>query len=161
MNGPTRVSTPRQILLSTIHVDTTQFEGTAALRCTVGVALVLAGGLLAGQPLVGAFGAIGAVSVGFGSFQGAYRSRAAGMIAAALGWGFWVFSGSPAGPSTGAAIAIGTITAFASGMLTALGPAASFVGLQCVVAALIAGGFPQDIGGAALRAALVLGGGLV
>ena len=36
MDESTRVSTPRQILLSTTHVDPTVFEGAAALRCTVG-----------------------------------------------------------------------------------------------------------------------------
>ena len=99
MDGPARVSTPRQILLSTTHVDTTSFEGTAALRCTVGVAIVLVVGLVLRRPLVSAFGAIGAVSVGFGSFQGAYRSRAAVMIAAAAGMALSVFLGSVGGYS--------------------------------------------------------------
>ncbi|MEO7276310.1 MAG: FUSC family protein, partial [Vicinamibacterales bacterium] len=161
MDGPVRVSTSRQILLSTAHVDTTLFEGAAALRCTVGVAIVLLVGLALGQPLVSAFGAIGAVSVGFGSFQGAYRSRAAVMIAAAAGMAVSVLLGSVGGSSDLSSTAIATAAAFASGMFVALGPSASFVGLQCVVAVLIAGGFPSDLRGAAIRAALVLGGGLV
>src|SRR6476661_4808761 len=70
MDGPARVSTPRHILLSTMHVDATLFEGMAALRCTVGVAIVLVVGLVLRLPVVSAFGAVGAVSVGFGSFQG-------------------------------------------------------------------------------------------
>jgi len=63
MDGPARVSTPRHILLSTMHVDTTLFEGMAALRCTVGVAIVLVVGLVLRLPVVSAFGAVGAVSV--------------------------------------------------------------------------------------------------
>jgi len=161
MDESTRVSTPRQILLSTTHVDPTVFEGAAAFRCTVGVGIVLALGLVLGQPLVSAFGAIGAVSVGFGSFQGAYRSRAAVMIAAAAGMAVSVLLGSVGGSSDVASIATATGAAFISGILVALGPSASFVGLQCVVAALIAGGFPSDARGAAVRAALVLGGGLI
>ena len=43
----------------------------------------------------------------------------------------------------------------------ALGPAASFVGLQSIVAVVIAEGFPADLPNAAGRAALVFGGGLV
>ena len=161
MDGPARVSTSRQILLTTTHVDTSLFEGVAALRCTVGVGIVLAVGLALGQPMISAFGAIGAVSVGFGSFQGAYRSRAAVMIAAAVGMAVSVLLGSVGGASDPASIAIATAAAFASGMFVSLGPSASFVGLQCVVAVLIAGGFPADLRGAAIRAALVLGGGLI
>ena len=161
MDGPARVSTPRHILLSTMHVDTTLFEGMAALRCTVGVAIVLVVGLVLRLPVVSAFGAVGAVSVGFGSFQGAYRSRAAVMVAAAAGMAFSVLLGSVGGSSDLASVAIATGAAFASGMLIALGPSASFVGLQCVVAALIAGGFPANLRDAAIRAGLVLGGGLI
>jgi hypothetical protein len=138
-----------------------QFEGLGAVRCTVGVAIVLAAGLLAGQPAVSAFGAVGAVSVGFGSFQGAYRSRAAVMLWAAAGMALSVFVGSVAGVSHVASIVTATLVGFASGLVVAVGPAASFVGLQCGVAVLVASGFPADARGALLRAAIVLGGGLV
>ena len=151
----------RPILQSTTHVEWSQFEGLAALRCTVGVAIPLVVGLTLGQPLVSAFGAVGAVSVGFGSFQGAYRSRAEVMVYAAAAMALSIFAGSLAGHSAPACIAVATLWAFASGLLVAVGPAAAFVGLQSVVAVLIAGGFPTDAEGAALRAAIVLGGGLV
>ena len=151
----------RPILQSTTHVEWSQFEGLAALRCTVGVAIPLVVGLALGQPLVSAFGAVGAVSVGFGSFQGAYRSRAEVMVYAAAGMALSIFVGSLAGHSALASIAVAVLWAFASGLLVAVGPAAAFVGLQSVVAVLIAGGFPTGAGGAALRAAIVLAGGLV
>ncbi len=142
-------------------VDWSLFEGTAALRCTVGVAIPLLLGLAFDQPGLGAFGAIGAVSVGFGSFQGAYRSRAAVMLFAAVGMALSVFVGSLAGHSDAAAIAVAAIWGLGGGLLVALGPAASFVGLQSVVAVLIAGGFPTGLADAAGRAALVFAGGLV
>jgi len=138
-----------------------QFEGLAAIRCTAGVAIVLAAGLLLGQPAVSAFGAVGAVSVGFGSFQGAYRSRAAVMLWAAAGMALSIYVGSIAGGSHAASIATATLAAFLSGLVVALGPSASFVGLQCVVAVLIATGFPADAHGALVRGAIVFGGGLV
>jgi uncharacterized membrane protein YccC len=138
-----------------------QFEGLAAIRCTAGVAIVLVAGLAAGQPAVSAFGAIGAVSVGFGSFQGAYRSRAAVMLWAAVCMALSIAVGSLAGASHLGSIATATLVAFGSGLLVALGPSASFVGLQCVVAVLIATGFPADLRGALLRGAIVFGGGLV
>ena len=93
--------TIRLVLGSAVHVDWSRFEGLAALRCTAGVAIPLAAGLLLKQPSVSAFGAIGAVSVGFGSFQGAYRSRAAVMISAAVAMAVALFAGSVAGHSDG------------------------------------------------------------
>src|SRR5262249_52960169 len=75
----------RDVLRSSVVFDWTQLEPAASARCTVGVAVPLAVGLILRQPWIGAFGVIGAVSVGFGSFQGAYRSRAAVMIYASAG----------------------------------------------------------------------------
>jgi len=73
----------REIVTAAIRMDWSQFEGPAALRCTVGVAIPLVAGLVFRQPSISAFGAVGAMSVGFGSFQGAYRTRAAIMVFAA------------------------------------------------------------------------------
>src|SRR6185436_2691540 len=72
-----------------------------------------------------------------------------------------IFIGSLAGHSDVAEIVAATVSAFIGGLLVALGPSAAFVGLQSVVAVLIASGFPADSAGAAIRAAIVLGGGLV
>ena len=86
------MATVKPILQSAAHTDWSQFEGVAALRCTVGVAIPLFVGLLLREPSVGAFGAIGAVSVGFGSFQCAYRSRAAVMNYAAVAMALALFA---------------------------------------------------------------------
>jgi hypothetical protein len=154
-------ATARRILGSAVVVDWSQFEWAAALRCTIGVAIPLVAGLLIGQPSIGVFGAIGALSVGYGSFQGAYRSRAAVMMFAAAGMALSVFFGSLAGHADATAILAAAVWGFAGGITVALGPSASFVGLQSVVAVLIAGGYPADLEGAAARAALVFGGGLI
>src|SRR4051812_6251973 len=151
----------RPILAPAVRVDWSHFEGIAALRCTIGVAIPLVVGLVLRQPSISAFGAVGAVSVGFGSFQGAYRSRAAVMVYAAVGMALSIFVGSIAGHSDIAAVVAASVAAFTSGMLVAVGPSAAFVGLQCVVAVLIAGGFPSGLAEAALRAIIVFGGGLV
>ncbi len=153
--------TLRRIVGSAVVVDWSLFEGVAALRCTLGVAIPLLLGLAFRQPAIGAFGAVGAVSVGFGSFQGAYRSRAAVMLFAAAGMALSVFLGSLAGHTDAAAIGIAAAWGFGGGLLVALGPSASFVGLQSIVAVLIAGGFPTDVTGAAGRAGLVFAGGLI
>src|SRR5262252_1631291 len=120
----------RDVLRPSVVFDWTQLEPAASARCTAGVAVPLAVGLILRQPWIGAFGVIGAVSVGFGSFQGAYRSRAAVMIYASVGMAVAWFLG------------------------------ASFVALQCGVAMMIAEGFPSSAHDAALRAGVILGGGL-
>ena len=100
-----RSTTLRHILAPTVHIDWSQFEGIAALRCTLGVAIPLMVGLVLRRPALSAFGAVGAVSVGFGSFQGAlYRSRAVVMLSAAAGMAIALFIGSLAGHSTIAAV---------------------------------------------------------
>jgi uncharacterized membrane protein YccC len=150
----------RDILRQSIVFDRSHLEPLAALRCTVGVAIPLAAGLVAGQPWIGAFGAIGAVSVGYGSFQGAYRSRAAVMVFASIGMAVALFLGTVSAGKIVPATALATITAFLAGYFVALGPAASFVALQSGIAVIIAEGFPASARVAALRAAVVLAGGL-
>jgi hypothetical protein len=156
-----RSTTVQRILAPTVRIDWSQFEGMAALRCTVGVAIPLIIGLVLRQPSVSAFGAVGAVSVGFGSFQGAYRSRAALMISAAAGMSISIFIGALAGHSSVAAVVVAAGAAFLSGMTIALGPAAAFVALQSCVAVLVAGGFPLNVPDAARAAAIVFGGGVI
>src|SRR5215208_273083 len=151
----------RQILATTLRTDWAQFEPLPALRCTCGVAIPLVLGVSSGWPSVGVFGAIGAVSVGFGSFQGAYRGRAAVMLWAAIGMSVSIVLGSLAGHSGVAATLVAALWGFASGWLVALGPAASFVGLQSAVAAIIAQGFTATSTDALLRGLIVFGGGLV
>jgi len=152
--------TARHIFGSAVHVDWSLFEGPAALRCAAGVAIPLVAGLALGQPAISAFGAVGAVSVGFGSFQGAYRSRAAVMVAASLAMAVAMLAGSLAGWSDVASIVVATGAAFAGALAVALGAAGGFVGLQAIVAVLIATGFPAAPRDAALRGLMVLGGGL-
>ena len=84
-------STLRPLFVSILKVNWAQVERLAALRCTIGVAVPLLVGLAINQPLVGVFGAAGAVGVGFGSFQGAYRGRAGLMLLVAAGMAFSVF----------------------------------------------------------------------
>ncbi len=155
------MSALNQTIRSILKVEWSTFEALAALRCTIGVAVPLLTGLVIDQPIVGVFGAAGAVGVGFGLFQGAYRGRAAVMLLAAIGMAGSVFVGSVTGYSTVATIGVSALWAFAGGLLVALGRGASVVGVQSVVALSLAGGFPSDFEGAAGRAALVLGGGVV
>jgi hypothetical protein len=76
------VSVSQQIRSSVLAFDRRRIEPLAALRCAVGVAIPLVTALVLGQLGAAVFITVGAVSVGFGSFQGAYRSRAAVMLLA-------------------------------------------------------------------------------
>jgi uncharacterized membrane protein YccC len=145
---------------SALRIDRTLLEPLAALRCTVGVGVPLTMALLAGQPVSGMFIAIGAVSAGFGSFQGVYRSRAATMLLSTAGMAFSLLVGSLAGYSTIAAATVAAVWGFAAGMFVALGPAAAFVALQSTVAVLVAAAYATSLGDALGRAALVVAGGL-
>jgi hypothetical protein len=156
---PRRIS--RHIIASALWSDWSQFEPVAALRCTIAVAVPLIAALVMNAPTVGVFGAVGALSVGFGSFQGAYRSRAATMLCAAGGMAISIGLGTVAGHAMFMAIVLVALWGFVSGLLVALGPAASFVGLQSTVAVIIATGFPAGVEDAIGRSLLVCGGGLL
>lgn len=150
-----------QIRTSALRMDWTQVEPLAALRCTIGVGVPLVAALILHQPAAGVFIAVGAVSVGFGSFQGAYRSRAATMLLASLGMALSLLVGSLAGHSTLMAAGAAAAWGFAAGVFVSLGPAASFVGLQSAVAVLVAGAYPTTVDEAAVRGLLVFIGGLI
>jgi len=151
----------RQALQSALHVEAGNLEPGPALRCAVGVGVALGGALLLNQPAAGVFLAVGAVSAGFGSFQGAYRSRAAIMLLATAGMAVSMFVGSLAGRSTILDCVIAATWGLGAGLLVSVGPAASFIGLQSTVMVLVATAYPADVTGAAGRALLVLAGGAI
>ena len=137
-----------------------QLEPGAAVRCAAGVAVPLIVGTVLGLPYVAAFGAVGAISVGFGSFLGTERGSAMVMVAAAVAMGAATSAGALAANSTVAAIVVAITAAFSGGFLVVFGVAASFIGLQFVIAVLISSGLPSDLRTALLVGALVVAGGL-
>lgn len=154
-------SVPQQIASAVFSIDRTRSEPVAALRCTIGVGIPLVGALLLNQPGAATFIAVGAVSVGFGSFQGAYRSRAAIMLLASAGMALSIVVGSLSGGVIPLEIAVAAAWAFAGGLLVAFGPAGGFIGLQSAIAVILAEAYPTDVASAAVRGALVLAGGLL
>jgi hypothetical protein len=144
---------------SALALDWSKFDALAAARCTVGVAIPLTIGVMIGQPSIGVFGAVGALSVGFGSFQDTEHGRVPAMFLAAIGMAVSLFVGTLAGHSTLASTIAAAVWGLGSGLLTAPGPAASFVGLQASVGLLVALALPADAATATERAGLVLAGG--
>jgi uncharacterized membrane protein YccC len=160
-DGGTRATASmRDTIRPAFHVDWANAEPLAALRCTVGVAVPLTVAIAWLGPVAASFVAVGAVATGFGSFQGAYRSRAAIMLLCNAGMAVSMFAGSLAGYSTMAAAIVGAAWGFVAGLAVSLGPGAAFVALQSAIAALVAVAYPASFAESAWRSLLVVSGGL-
>ena len=130
-----------------------------AMCLTPAMVVVLAAGLLLGDPASGAVAASGTLIVGFGAFQQFTSSRVEPMLFAAFGAGASTFIGTLAGASDVAMAAIALVYGFWCGMLPAIGMGAFWVGQQCTVFLLIAGAYSGGIDHALARTALVVAGG--
>ena len=151
----------REVVRELTHFDWRQSNGRAGLRGLPALAIVLAAGVLAGDPAAATAAAVGAMPVGFGSFQRIGRSRVAPMLLASLGMGLAAFCGSLASPSGAGVVLVTAGWAFAYGLLTALEPGLAWVGLQCVIVVAVCGGYPVSPQAALTRGVLTLGGGLL
>jgi uncharacterized membrane protein YccC len=132
-----------------------------AARAAFGVITPLAIGVATGHIAFGSFAALGALPAGFISFRGITRTRVLAVLLAAAGMAISTFVGATAEASH-PLLLVPVIFAWAylAGLLAALGPTALAVSLQWPVALLIASALPLAPGQAAVRALLVLAGGL-
>jgi uncharacterized membrane protein YccC len=146
--------TARQIDRSKISIPT-------AVRNTIGVAVTLFLGIVSGHPLLGVTASIGALNAGFASFNGTYRSRAEVVLAASAGLAVSAFVGGTIGHLVGFDIVTTALWGFAAGLLVALGPAATIVGLQSVIGLVLFSQFTFTPAVAAEEAGLLLAGGLL
>ncbi len=132
-----------------------------ALRAGAGMVTPLAVGLVTGHLEYGAFAALGAMPAGLVTFQGFSRTRVTAVVLAAFGMAAATFVGSTAADGTGwwlvPAVAV---FSYLAGLLVTLGQRLAVAGLQLPIALLIASGIPLRPGDAALRAILVMAGGL-
>ncbi|MGH9294782.1 MAG: FUSC family protein, partial [Acidimicrobiales bacterium] len=137
-----------------------QIDVRAAVRCTIGVMVPLVVGLGTGALGLGVAAAVGALSSGFASFQGAYRSRVATTLIVAAGMAVSTILGAVADHSGVAAVAVVVLWGAGAGMMVCLGPAALVTGLQWVVAVLIVGAFAMTPTQALVRGGMVMAGGI-
>ena len=132
-----------------------------ALRAGAGMITPLVLGLATGHLEYGVYAALGALPAGMVSFQGASRTRVTAVVFAAVGMAVATFTGGVAAYVSGwllfPAVLIFT---YLSGLLATLGPRFQVVGLQWAIQLVIASAIPLPPGDAAVRAALVLAGGL-
>ena len=129
-------------LRTILEVERAQVQPLRGLRLALGVAIPLVAGIATGHANLGAFGAGGALGVGFGAFLGGYRTQASAMTAAAVAISMSLFAGSVAGPSAATTTALVMLWTFGAGLLGVFGPSAYFVGLQSVLNLLIGSGLP-------------------
>jgi len=132
-----------------------------AVRAALGVIAPLAIGVAAGHAADGTYAALGALPAGFVSFRGVSRTRVNAVTVAALGMAISTFAGAATADSVPWLLVPEVMLwAYLVGLFAALGPTATVVALQWPVALLIGSALPLGPGAAAVRAGLVLAGGL-
>jgi uncharacterized membrane protein YccC len=132
-----------------------------AVRVAVGVAVPLAVGSVSGHIDYGAFASLGAMSAGFVSFRGVTRSRVTAVAVASAGMAVFTFVGAAAAAGAPWLLApVVMVLGYLAGLADCLGPRLSAAAIQWPVALVIAIGMPVGPTEAALRAGLVLAGGL-
>jgi uncharacterized membrane protein YccC len=132
-----------------------------ALRAGAGMITPLVLGLVTGRMEYGVFAALGALPAGFVSFQGVSRTRVTAVVLAAVGMAVATFIGGAAAYSSGwLLVPAVVIFSYLTGLLVTLGQRFMIVGLQWGIQLMIASGIPLRPGDAAVRAVLVLAGGL-
>jgi hypothetical protein len=131
------------------------------VRAAVGVLTPLVIGMATGRTEYGTFAALGALAAGWVSFSGVTRTRLLAVAAAAIGMAISAFAGAATtGSLDWLIVPYVLIWGYLTGLTAALGPTAVSVAQQCSVGLLLASALPMGVGPAAIRAALVLGGGL-
>jgi uncharacterized membrane protein YccC len=132
-----------------------------SVRATIGVMTPLIIGVATGRIEYGSYAALGALPAGFVSFRGVSRTRVLAVLCAAAGMAVSTFVGATTAASQPwLLVPIVFGWAYVTGVLAALGPTVLAATLQWPVALLIGSALPLGPGHAAVRAALVLAGGL-
>jgi len=142
-----------------VHIERSQIAIATGLRKGLGAMAPLAAGVAAHHPLVGVVIAGSAISAGFTDLGGAYRSRAYTMTLASIGMAISTFAGTATAAFAWPIVVLMGIWGFGAGLLTAIGPAATTIGLQSTVALAIASAFPLHPALAIMQAGYVLIGG--
>jgi uncharacterized membrane protein YccC len=130
------------------------------VRGAIGVVTPLVIGVATGRVEYGSFAALGALPAGFVSFRGVSRTRVIAVLCASAGMALSTFAGATAAREPPLLIPVVFMWAYVVGLLAALGPTVLAVTLQWPIALLIASALPFGPRDAALRAGLVLAGGL-
>jgi uncharacterized membrane protein YccC len=151
----------QRIVTSAFRIERNGVEPVFAVRCAIGVAVALLAGFASGVPIYAVAGGIGAFSVGFGSLQGVYRTRAGTMLGMALAMAISTAVASLCSHSAELAILALAAWGFGYGMSAALGPGASAIGVNATTALIIFERYPLPPHIAAMVALVMFAGGLL
>jgi uncharacterized membrane protein YccC len=138
---PGALDVARQIAREAVRLDPSGVQIRFGVRCSAGVALVLFAALASGHAAQGIPAAIGAFITAFASRQGVYRTRASAMLF--VGAAAAVSASVAAMTSGNAVLSIAIVAAwgFAAGIFASLGPVATTVGINALVALALFGQF--------------------
>lgn len=151
----------RKLWRDIVRIDRSQLVFWTALRNAIGVFIPLAVGAATGQLLLGLTASTGALQVAFADRPGPYRLRAGRMLLASLAGALSVFVGSATGAVDWLAVVLAAIWGLAGGLLVALGPAATQIGLTGIIVLLVYGAHPLVPDLAVGQGVLFLAGGLL
>lgn len=134
------VNTPKRLQLfwrTVTRFDRTKLLPRIALRNSIGVALPLAIGVLAGNTLSGVAIATGALNVSYSDGDDSYPRRARRMLLAGILTSGAVFAGGILGRNYSVAIFVAALWAFASGLVVSLGTTAADLGVISLVTLVV------------------------
>ena len=123
------------------------------------MAIPLLVALALGSPAHGAAAAVGAMSAGFASQQGVYRTRAAAMLLTAGGMGVSAFVGGIAGQSPVGLVIATMAWGYAYGIIASLGPSATAAAINSAIALIVFGHFRISPSEALIQGTVVFLGG--
>ena len=151
---------PRSSFWSTLTAfDRTRLAPTMAVRNAIGVAIPLAAGIAAGNPVAGVMGATGALDVAFSDGSDPYLHRGRRMLTAALFVSLAVLAGRLYGRDHAIIIALEAAGAFVVGLLVAVGQTPADIGTITLVTLIVFAASPAPFGKALSSALLALAGG--
>ncbi|HTZ55104.1 MAG TPA: FUSC family protein [Candidatus Acidoferrum sp.] len=151
----------QRIVTSAFRIERNGIEPVFAVRSGIGVVVALLAGFATGVPVYAVAAGIGAFSTGFASLQGVYRTRAGTMLGMAFAMALSTAVASLCSHSAELAILALAVWGFGYGMIAALGPGASAIGVNATTALIIFEHFPLPPHVAAMTALIMFAGGLL
>ncbi|HEY4386281.1 MAG TPA: FUSC family protein, partial [Ktedonobacteraceae bacterium] len=143
-----------------MRIDRSQFTLATALRSSVGVFLPLIIGVVTGHTIEGVSISAGAIGVGTIGLTYTYRARTRTMLFACLAIAFSVFVGGLIGISDWLTLLAVALWGFGAGLLVAVGPGATLVGVQATLMLILLTHFRLNPLQALVEAGLILSGAL-
>ncbi|QES07052.1 FUSC family protein [Streptomyces venezuelae] len=140
--GPTRLTPPPWLTAGLKPADT-PVPRAAVARAAVALSAPLAAGLALGQPAYGALVSMGALSGVIGDTADAYRMRIFNIAVPQLFGAVGVTLGTLVFGHGWLAVAVLTVVALVSGMISSIGAVASVSGLLLLLNAVVGAGLPM------------------